>query len=72
MSRTGFMEETIRSVKEGDTLTFPLSEVNQPSWRAKVGLINNKDGYRHYSVAVNTKMDILGIVNNGDRYKTNH
>lgn len=69
MGKKGYMEAVIRSVKDGDTLTFSLSDVNASSWRSKAGLLNAKDGYLHYSVAVNTALNVLGILNNGDKFK---
>lgn len=69
MAQKGYMEEVIRSVAVGDTLTFPLEEVNSASWRAKAGLVNAKDGWLHYSITVNTAMGVMGIINHGDKFK---
>lgn len=69
MTKAGQMEAVIRSVGEGETMTFSLANANAASWRAKVAYLNQKDGYRHYSVALNSALGIIGIVNNGDKFK---
>lgn len=63
----GVMESFIRGVPSNGKKTMPLKGENVASWRAKVGQINMADGYTHYSVAVSSPLNILGIVNNGDR-----
>lgn len=69
MGRVGYIVEYVRSVGEGDTMTFALDSVNPPVFRAVCSRLNKMDGYRHYSVAVNSTMGIMGIVNNGNKYK---
>lgn len=69
MEETESMTSVIRSVAEGKPKTFPLTGANVASWRAKAGRLNQCDGYRHYSVAVNTALGIIGIVNNGEKFK---
>lgn len=63
----GLMEKFIRGVPNNGKKTMPLDGEIVASWRAKVSQINKADGYTHYSVAVSAPLNILGIVNNGDR-----
>lgn len=66
MRNNGYMENLIRGIPVGQKLTMSLDGQNVDSWRAKVGQINTRDGYTHYSVAVSTPLNIMGIINNGD------
>lgn len=61
----GFLEDIIRSVREGDIYQKPLADVNEKSYRAKVSQLNRKDGYQHYSIAVSRSMGMFFIKNNG-------
>lgn len=61
------MEKIIRGIPRGGRVTFPLTAQNVASWRARVSQINKVDGYTHYSVAVSTPLNILGVINNDDR-----
>lgn len=62
----GYLEDIIRSVRPGKMLQMQLSGVNEKSYRAKVSQINRKDGFKHYSIAVNSAVDVFFIKNNGD------
>lgn len=64
--RKGYLEDIIRSVKHGKMLQMQLSGVNEKSYRSKVAQINRKDGYKHYSIAINSAADVFFIKNNGD------
>lgn len=65
--RKGYLEDVIRDVRYGDAYQCHLGDVNEKSYRAKVSQINKKDGYKHYSVAVNKALGIFCIINNGDK-----
>lgn len=60
-------EVFIRGIPSKSKKTMPLEGENVASWRTLVGQINKADGYTHYSVAISTPLNVLGIINNGDR-----
>lgn len=64
--KNGYLEDIIRSVKSGKLLQMQLSGVNEKSYRSKVAQINKRDGYKHYSIAINSAADVFFIKNNGD------
>ena len=64
--KKGYLEDIIRSVRPGKLLQMQLSGVNEKSYRAKVSQINRRDGYKHYSIAINSAADVFFIKNNGD------
>ena len=64
--KKGYLEDIIRAVKVGDTFQRYIGGVNEHSYRTVVSRINKKDGYKHYSVAVNRAVGVFFIINNGE------
>ncbi len=54
----------IRSVHEGDALTLVLSQESERAWRQRVHEINREDGWEHYCISKNSKLDTLAIIAN--------
>lgn len=54
----------IRSVHEGDVLTLVLSQESERAWRQRVHEINREDGWEHYCISKNSKLDTLAIIAN--------
>ena len=70
-------KKIIRNLKPGDAVTLVLSNESYAAWRQRVLEINKEDGWRHYSVFKNKKLDMLAIVenfkiNNYEGIKTYH
>ena len=64
--KKGYLEDIIRAAKVGDTFQRYIGDVNEHSYRTVVSRINKKDGYKHYSVAVNRAVGVFFIINNGE------
>ena len=64
MIRAITKRRVIRSVHEGDALTLVLSQENERAWRQRVHEINKEDGWEHYCVSKNSKLDTLAIIAN--------
>jgi len=54
----------MRSIPDGGMLTLPLSEECFRAWYVRACEENKKDGYQHYSITRNSKMNTLTIIAN--------
>jgi len=57
-------KDIMRSIPDGGMLTLPLSEECFRAWYVRACEENKKDGYQHYSITRNSKMNTLTIIAN--------
>lgn len=57
-------KEIMQSVPDGGTLTLPLAGENLNAWRVRAAEINRDEGYEHYSITANSRLNQLTIIAN--------
>ena len=58
------LNESFNTLKAGDYLVKPLSDVNVSSYRTRAGELNRAAGYTKYSVSVDAFTGTLRIIHN--------
>lgn len=61
MQDAGYMANVMQTLRVGEYRQFELSAVNVCSWRTVASRINRREGYRKYSVTVNSKLGIMAV-----------
>ena len=64
IQETGYMASVMATLKQGEYRQFPLADVNVQSWRTVASRINKREGYKKYSVTVNSAMGIMAVKHN--------
>lgn len=60
----GYMIQVMQTLKSGEYRQFQLSDVNVQSWRTVASRVNKKEGYKKYSVTVNSALGIMAVKHN--------
>lgn len=60
----GYMATVMNTLKMGEYHQYKLSDVNVQSWRTVASRINKKEGYKKYSITVNSALGIMAVKHN--------
>ena len=60
----GYKASVMKTLKTGEYRQYKLYEVNVQSWRTVASRINKKEGYKKYSITVNSALGIMAVKHN--------